>query len=122
MTVAFIKDSMPAANAAHCVYAQNNALFFAYTAYIFHHQPAENENWATVPNLLNFANHIKGIDTQALAQCLVKSPYDQIIHSNLQQAMKIMNGTVATPTLYINGIIVRPLTKAHIRTIIDAVK
>ena len=122
MNVAFINGSLPAANAARCVYQQNNQLFFDYTDYIFHHQPDENQNWATVPTLLDFANQVKGINTDQLAQCLVKSPYDQIIHANLVQAMKLMNNVVATPTLYANGVIVTPLTKAQINKVIEAVK
>jgi len=120
MNVAFIEGSMPAANAARCVYTQNNALFFDYVNYIFHHQPAENENWATVPELLNFANQVKGINTDQLAQCIVKSPYDAVISANLAQANQLMNGRVATPTLYVNGILVSPLTKSRIDKIIEA--
>ena len=122
MNVAFIQGSMPAANAARCVYAQNQALFFDYTRTLFYHQPPEDEDWATVPYLLNYASQIKGIDTAQLGQCIVKSPYDSIIHNNLKQAMKIMNGIVLTPTLYINGIVVKPLTKSQINRVIEAVK
>jgi len=122
INLAFIDGSMPAANAAHCVYQQNNTLFFDYTDYIFEHQPPETENWATIPALLNFASQIKGINTKQLAQCLIKSPYDHLVQANLAQAMQLMNGNVATPTLYINGIIVNPLTKSQINKIIDAVR
>lgn len=123
INLAFIEESMPAANAAHCVYQQSAKLFFEYTDYIFQHQPPETENWATIPNLLNFANDIKDINTTQLSQCLVQSPYDQFIHNNLLQAIKIMpNGIVSTPTLYINGIIVKPLTRKQIRRVIEALK
>lgn len=122
INVAFIDGSLPAANAARCVYAQNKDLFFPYVEYIFQHQPPETQNWATVPTLLNFANEIKGIDTDQLAQCIIKSPYDQLIHDNLAQAMKIMSGGVSTPSLYINGILVTPTTKEQIDKVIEAVK
>lgn len=122
INLAFIDGSMPAANAARCVYTQNNALFFDFTDYLFQHQPPENENWATIPALLNMANQIKGINTNQLAACLVKSPYDHFIKENLKQAMTVMNGNVATPTLYINGIVVNPLTKAQINKIVGVVK
>ena len=123
INLAFIEGSMPAANAAHCVYQQSAKLFFEYTDYIFHHQPPETENWATVPNLLNYANDVKGINTTQLSQCLVQSPYDQFMHHNLLQAIKIMpNGIVQTPTLYINGVIVQPLTRKQIERVIEAVK
>ena len=122
INLAFIDGSMPAANAAHCVYTQNKKLFFDFTSYIFTHQPPENENWATVPNLLNFAGKIKGINTDQLAQCIVESPYDGLIKANLKQAMTVMGGTVSTPTLYINGIVVKPLTKSRIKAVIEAVQ
>src|SRR3990167_9811540 len=86
INLAFIPGSLPAANAAHCVYQQSNTLFFDYVDYIYHHQPPENKNWATIPALLNYANAIKGIDGDKLAQCLVNSPYDQFIQNNLTQA------------------------------------
>lgn len=122
INLAFIPGSMPAANAARCVYTQNNKLFFDYTDAIFHNQPPEDQDWATVPALLNFANGIKGINTNQLAQCIVKSPYDAVIHANLSQAMALMNGRVATPTLYINGILVSPLSESQIQKVIEAVK
>lgn len=122
INLAFIDGSMPAANAARCVYKQNDALFFDYTDYIFEHQPPEGDHWATIPALLNFANKINGINKKQLAECIVKSPYDQFIRDNLTLAMKLMDNSVATPMLYINGIIVKPLTKDQINKIISAVK
>lgn len=122
INLAFIPGSMPAANAARCVYMQNNDLFFAYTDYIFHHQPPEDQNWATVPNLLIFASKVNGINSDQLAQCLVKSPYDQFMQDNLKQASKVMNKTVRTPTLYVNGIMVTPLTQSQIDTVVRAVE
>ena len=45
------------------------------------------------------------------------------MHHNLLQAIKIMpNGIVQTPTLYINGVIVQPLTRKQIERVIEAVK
>ena len=122
INLAFIPGSMPAANAAHCVYMQNNNLFFDYTDYIFHHQPPENQDWATVPFLMNIATHIKGIDANQLSQCLVKSPYDGFILNNLSIAQKVMNGQVATPTVYVNGILVTPFSKSQLIKIIKAVE
>lgn len=122
INLAFISGSLPAANAAHCVYRQNSSLFFEFTHYIFLNQPPEDENWATVPNLLTIASKIKGIDTNQLAECMVQSPYDAFIQNNLKQAMTLMHGTVETPTIYINGIIVRPLTKSEIERVIKAVQ
>ena len=120
INLAFINGSLPAANAARCVYDQNNALFFPYVEYIYAHQPPENQNWATVPTMLNFASHVPGIDINKLAACMVKSPYDQMIRDNLKEASRVMNHEVATPSVYINGVVVKPLTQEQIKTIMDA--
>lgn|SRR3990167_271688 len=122
INVAFVPGSLPAANAAHCIYAQNPALFFDYVEHIYKNQPPENENWATVPKLMLFAKNLKGLNTDQFAQCLIQSPYDQVIQNNLNEAIKVMGSQVATPSLYINGIKVDPVTKARVKEIIQAVK
>ncbi len=122
ITLAFIPGSMPAANAARCLYKQNKKLYFPFVKYIYFHQPSEEQNWATVPTLLQFASKIKGVNKPALEQCLVKSPYTGFINKNLQIANKVMGGQVATPTLFVNGRIVRPLTMKRLQTLIDAAK
>ncbi|HLD84531.1 MAG TPA: thioredoxin domain-containing protein [Coxiellaceae bacterium] len=120
INLAFIDGSLPAANAARCVYTQNKALFFDYVDYIYTHQPPENQNWATVPTLLNFASHVSGIDINQLATCIVQSPYDQLIQDNLKEASRVMNHAVSTPSVYINGIAIKPLTQEQIQTVMDA--
>ena len=122
INLAFIPGSMPAANAARCVYAQNKKLFFPFIEYVYEHQPPENVDWATVPNLLAMASKVKGVNTKKLSQCIVESPYNGLMNNNLRLGMKIMGGTVATPTVFINGIIVEPLTMDRIESIIQHVK
>lgn len=122
INLAFINGSLPVANAARCLYEQNKAFFYPFVDYVFQHQPPENENWATIPALLDFASHIEGVNTDQLAQCMIQSPYDQFFQNNMTQAMKLMTGNVATPSVYINGIAVTPVTKAQIQTVIEAVK
>lgn len=122
INLAFIPGSMPAANAAHCLYAQNPAFFFPFIDNIFEHQPPENKNWATIPALMNFAVNIPGVNMDQLAACLVENTYDQFIQNNLKQAMVIMNGSVATPAVFVNGIRVMPTTKSQLDAVIEAVK
>lgn len=121
INVAFIKGSMPAANAARCIYAQNKKLFFSYVKNIYNNQLPESQNWTTIPSLVGFANSIKGVNKKKLSQCIYRSPYTNFINSNLKQGMKLMNGVVATPTIYINGYIVKPLTLQRIDNIIKVV-
>lgn len=120
MNVAFIPGSMTAANAARCLYAQNPDFFFPFVAYLYHHQGAENQNWATIPVLLAYANKIKGVNANKLEQCLLKSPYNAIINNNLKEAMKIMGGEAMTPSLYVNGMLVKPLTLKRVETLVKA--
>ncbi len=110
ITLAFIPGSMPAANAALCIHAQNNDAYFQYVEYLYAHQPPEETNWATIPNLMLLATHVKGINADTLAQCLVSSPYTSTIANNLQILQSIMQPPVGTPAVYINGVRVDPLT------------
>ncbi len=120
INLAFIPGSMTAANAARCVYKQDKKLFFTYLKNIYDNQPPETENWATIPNLMNFAKNIPGLNKEKLSVCIEKSPYTYLINNNLKIAIKAMNGAAATPTLYINGYIVKPLTLNQIHQIIKA--
>lgn len=113
INLAFIPGSMPAANAARCIYTQNKPAFFNFVDYIFHNQPPETDNWATIPTLMSYALHIKGIDQDKLAQCLVKSPYTGFIQENLAMASKLMPQGAETPSIYINGVKVSPVTWAQ---------
>lgn len=122
MMLAFIPGSLPAANAAYCVHAQNKNDFFKYVDYIYQHQPPETENWATVPNLMMYATHIKNLNQEKLAQCLVESPYSQIFSDNMAIANNIMNKSVATPAVYINGVKVDPLTWQQFQIVAGALK
>ena len=122
INLAFINGSMPAANAARCLYFQNKKFFFPFVKYVYFHQPSETQNWATLPNLIQFAKNIKGVDTQKLSQCIYKSPYTNFISGNLKIAVKAMGDTIATPTLFVNGMIVKPLTLERFKTIVKAAK
>lgn len=122
INLGFIPGSMPAANAARCIYTQNPKAFFEFVDYIYDHQPPESKDWATIPTLMNMAKHIHGLDKKQLSECLVKSPHTDFINNNMTIAEKTMGSNVATPSLYVNGIAVQPLTYERITDIINAVK
>jgi len=100
---------MPAANAGHCIYQQNPKAYWNYVKAIYANQPPENENWATIPHLMLIATKLKGINSDQLAQCLVKSPYTSQINNNLKILQAIMKPPVGTPAIYINGVKVEPV-------------
>lgn len=121
INLAFIPGSVPAANAARCLYAQNKNFFFPFVKYVYKNQPPEDQNWATIPTLMQFANHIKGVNKKKLAQCMITNRYVDIINNNFKIAQKIMN-PIATPSIYINGRIVEPLNMQRIDTLVSAAK
>jgi protein-disulfide isomerase len=102
--LAFLYNSMPAANTARCLYAQNKAYFFPFIEYIYHNQPPETENWATIPRLLQFAKAaVPKANLESLSNCMIEGRYNTFIQKNNKEAEKIMK-EVAAPTIYVNGI------------------
>jgi protein-disulfide isomerase len=122
INVAFIPGSMPAANAARCLYAQNPDWFFQFVDNVYQHQPPENEDWATIPQLMQFAGVIQGVDQDKLSRCIYESPYTDFIQNNFKLASKIQGNSVATPAVYVNGRFVDPPSFKNIQKAIDAAK
>lgn len=122
INLAFIPGSIPAANAARCVYQQSAPLFFHYIEAIFKNQPPEDQDWATIPTLLTFAAEVKGIDTDKLATCMINNATTNtdFIADNLKLASSLMK-PVSTPAVYVNGVIVRPLSKEQFEHVIQQV-
>lgn len=122
INLAFIPGSLPAANAARCLYAQNKKFFFPFVEYVYEHQPPEEQNWATIPTLLQFATQIKGVNKNQLANCLINGKYESVINNNFKIAKKVMGDNVATPSVYVNGRLVMPLNMNRIKTLVKAAK
>lgn len=122
INLAFIPGSMPAANAARCIYAQNPGLFFTFIDNVYQNQPPENQDWATIPKLMQFASMIPGLDQDKLSHCIYDSPYTDFIQNNLKQAAKLQGPSVATPALYVNGRLIDPPTVSNVQKAIKAVK
>lgn len=119
--VAFIPGSIPAANAALCLYHQNKDFYFPFIEYLYQHQGLEQDDWATIPRLIKFATaSVPEANLQKLSNCIFVSQYSKTIDANLTLGMKIMNKRLATPTLYVNGMIVQPLTIKRIDQLITA--
>lgn len=103
INLAFIPGSMPAANAARCIYTQNPEAFFTFVDNVYQNQPPENEDWATIPKLMQFAGGIPGLDQDKLSHCIYDSPYNDFIQNNFKLAAKLQGNSVATPAVYVNG-------------------
>lgn len=117
--LAFIPGSPPAANAAYCLYQQNPDFFFPFVEYVYHHQPDESSNWATVAQLMQFANAaVPKANQQQLSICLIDGNNDLRVANNLNIARSVMGQEVATPTLYVNGRRVTNLTMDGIKNLL----
>ena len=109
ITTSFLSQSMPAAMALLCVYNEdadkpNAGLFFSYLDYIYHHQPPERQNWATIETLQNFAKNVSpSIDRAQLKSCIENGHYRSQIEKNTAYGNQLM-GRVSTPTIYVNGV------------------
>jgi protein-disulfide isomerase len=121
INLAFIPGSSTAAITAHCLFLQNNLYFFEFADYLYHHQGLETTNWTNLPNMLEYANRITGIDSKKLEACVSNPDSQTIVSKNMLIAQQTMGDTIATPALYINGIQVKPLTYQHFKRIFSAV-
>ena len=125
--VSFLSGSMPAATALLCAYNQdplypNNELFFDYLDYMYMNQPPETEDWAKVDTLIEMAkNTSPAINPNQLRKCIDTQLYRIKVQKNTELGKKVMGGTIATPTLFVNGVEVRSLTFEHIEEMVEEV-
>ena len=119
INLAFIPGSMTAAVTARCLYEQKPQYFFQFVKYLYQHQGPENEDWTTVSNMLNDASKISGVDSIRLGVCVSTGKYTDLIKNNLKYAAKVMGYPIKTPSIYINGILVEPLTIERFKEVYD---
>lgn len=120
--LAFIPGSPPAANAAYCIHQQHSADFFSFIQSLYAHQPPEDENWATIPYLMQHAHLSTHADLDRLADCLVNQTHAETLARNMTLATRVMGeNNVATPTVFVNGTQVTPLTWKQLQAVIHKV-
>ena len=119
VSLSFLWASMPAANAALCLAHQSPRYLFEYAQFIFEHQKPESEDWATYDYLSQVGAKIAGVNTSQYNQCLKNKTYVPTVRKNYALAQKTM-GEVHAPKLYINGILVNPLSMAQVKKIIKS--
>jgi len=122
--VAFLPGSMPAANAALCVYYENplypnDDLFFKYLDFMYKHEGSESTDWATPATLLEFAKATSpAIHLKNLQNGIEKETYRVQIEKNTAYGSQLMGGAIVTPTVYVNGIRVSDLSWDNLRKLI----
>lgn len=122
INLAFIPGSMPAANAARCLYKENPDWFFAFVDHVYQNQPPETEDWATIPKLVEFASAIPGVNPEKLSHCIYDSPYTDFILKNFEQARQLQGPSVSTPAVYVNGHFVEEPSALHVKKAIASEK
>ena len=125
--VSFLPGSMPAATALLCAYHAdpmypNSRLFFDYLDYMYEHQPPESSDWATVDELIMMAKATSpAINPNQLKKCIDQEAYIAKVRKNTELGRQVMGGSLATPTLFVNGVQARSLSFSHIQELIDEV-
>ncbi len=125
--VSFLPRSMPAAIALLCVYKENRSypnaqLFFKYLDYIYLHAPEEHVDRATIPTLIDYAQATSpAIRLDTLQNCVSMETYRIQVEQNTNYGKELMHGTIYTPSVYVNGILVKELTLDEFRKVIDEV-
>lgn len=114
--VSFIPNSMPAAVALLCAYYQspdsaNADLFFSYLDYLYLKQPSEHTDWATVQKLQEMAKQASpALHLNKLKRCIERESFRQQIVANTDYGRKLMDGSLGTPAVYVDGILVDELS------------
>ncbi|MCH9610004.1 MAG: Disulfide bond formation protein D [Chlamydiales bacterium] len=125
--VSFLSGSMPAATALLCVYNQdplypNSELYFDYLDYMYSNQPPETEDWATTERLIAMAKKTSpAINPGQLRKCIDAQTYRIRIQKNTELGKKVMGGSIATPTMFINGVEVKSLTFDEIEEMVEEI-
>jgi protein-disulfide isomerase len=116
LLVSFLHGSEPAANTAYCLKEQNPDYFFQFLHYVYGNQPPESTNWATPATLIQMAERATdGADLTRLSQCMLANRYSKQLKDNLAYAAKLMNNELTTPTILVNGKLLKHPTAAKVK-------
>ncbi len=120
IVVSFLDNSLPANLAALSLYAQNREFFFPFISYVYEHQPSENEDWATLDSVCEFASHIPGVDLNLLRTSIEEKRCLDLLDKNFAIGEKAMGEEFATPAVFVDGRRVYMLSKNAISKKIEA--
>ena len=95
-------ESVTAAVAAECVYAQDPAQFWDYKAAVYRVQGPQNQSWATPARLVEVAHEsAPDIDHEQLSQCIENRDTEQEVDADRQIARQA--GVSGTPTVFVDN-------------------
>lgn len=95
------EDSVTAALASECVYAQDKDAYWTYHEALFTAQEDPSSTWATVERLSDIAADIPEVDSEELASCIEDETYLDLVEA--ERAMGAAAGVRGTPSVFING-------------------
>ncbi len=112
-------DSVLAAQAAECAYDQTgNAGYEGMSTILFRAQGDETQVWATKDKLEELAGSVNGLNTATFKTCLDSDATKDRVEADKQQAIKA--GVNATPSVFVNGVLVSNFSAAEISKAVDA--
>lgn len=110
------KHAFLAARAARC--AGDQGKFWAYHDHLFAQQPRWSAESSAAGEFIRYAADV-GLDRQAFERCLNSERFADVVTANLRLGEQL--GVMGTPTVYINGKLVRSLTGfGQLRDLIEA--
>ncbi len=113
--VSATKESHQAANASMCANAQGK--FWAYHDILFANQSGENLGAFNNKRLEAFAQSL-GLDMTAFTKCFNADTYKTEIDADIQKGQAY--GIQGTPSIFLNGTQINPVTYSDLKSSIDA--
>ncbi|HET7577717.1 MAG TPA: DsbA family protein [Bacillales bacterium] len=112
------EGSVRAALAAQYVYHHQPDAFWKYHQALYHNQKSEQTKWATAKYLtLLGVEYVPGIQADQLKKAIKQQTYIQAVKAAKQRGVKL--GINSTPTIFVNGKEVTPVSKDNLKKAID---
>lgn len=123
----FFPGSDLAAEALLCIYNSNPkaptpSLFFEYLDLLFAVQGKEGTHWITQDLLLSLLDKIENkgnLTKDKLKKCLENRVYSDQVKKNNRYGTDLMNGELATPTMFINGMMLEDISFESVSRVIS---
>ena len=123
----FFPGSDLAAEALLCIYNSNSGkpnpvMFFEYLDLLFSVQGEEGTRWITTELLLSLLDKMKNkgnLTKDKLKKCLENRIYTDQVKKNNSYGEDLMNGELATPTMFINGIMLDDISFESISRVVS---
>ena len=111
-------DSTTAAEAAECAYVQKgDAGYNQFATYLFRAQGDEKVQWATKARMEDLGSYVDGLDAAKFRTCVDTEATRAQVDADSAQATKA--GVNATPSVFVNGVLVADYAAATVSAAID---